>query len=65
MIKLNNSQIKGIAILIFAIIASFLLKNSFFQIIIGVLCAVGVSYILKFIPFKLRDLNFKPSKYKA
>ena len=61
----NGSQIKGFAIFIFALIAALLLESIFFQTIAGILCAIGVSYILKFIPFKLKDLNFKPRKQNS
>lgn len=57
--KLNSSQVKGIAILVFGIIAGLLLENSFFQFVSGVLSAVGLSYILKFLPVNIWDLNLK------
>jgi hypothetical protein len=49
---MNKSQIKGMAIIIFAVIAYLLLDNSFMQTISGFLCAVGLGYIIKWIPFK-------------
>ncbi len=49
---MNKSQIKGIAVLIFAIIAYLLLDNYLMQVVSGFLCAVGLGYIFKWIPFK-------------
>ena len=62
MIKLNNTQVKGLAILISSAVASFLIENTLVQILTGILCAVGLSYILKFIPFKLKDLNLRNNR---
>ncbi|MDN3619816.1 MULTISPECIES: hypothetical protein [Polaribacter] len=52
---MNKSQIKGIAVLIFAIIAYLLLDNSFMKTASGFLCAVGLGLILKWIPFKKQN----------
>ncbi|MDN3494289.1 hypothetical protein [Winogradskyella bathintestinalis] len=54
---MNKSQIKGIAVLIFAIIAYLLLDNNFMQTISGILCAVGLGFIFKWIPFKKQNLS--------
>ena len=49
---MNKSQIKGIAIMIFGVIAYLLLDNSLMQTISGFLCAVGLGFVFKWIPFK-------------
>ena len=54
---MRKSQIKGIAIVIFSALAYLLLDNNLMQTISGVLCAVGLGYILKLIPFKKQNLT--------
>ncbi|MFI8379078.1 hypothetical protein [Leeuwenhoekiella sp. NPDC079379] len=51
---MNKSQIRGIAILCLALIASFLIDNNFIQTLTGALCAIGLGFIFKWIPFKKR-----------
>ena len=50
-----KSQIIGIAILVLGIISYILLDNNLMQTISGVLCAVGLGYIFKWIPFKKQN----------
>ena len=52
---MNKSQIKGIAVLIFSIIAYLLLDNNLMQTVSGFLCAVGLGFIFKWIPFKKQN----------
>ena len=52
---MNKSQIKGIVIIIFGVIAYILLDNSLMQTISGFLCAVGLGFIFKWIPFKKQN----------
>ena len=54
---MKKSQIKGIAIVLFSIIAYLLVDNNLVQTISGVLCAIGLGYILKWIPFKKQKFN--------
>jgi hypothetical protein len=54
---MKKSQIKGIAIVIFSVLAYLLLDNNLMQTISGVLCAIGLGYILKWIPFKKQNLT--------
>ena len=49
---MNKSQIRGIVIIIFGTIAYLLLDNYLMQVVSGFLCAVGLGYIFKWIPFK-------------
>ena len=52
---MNKSQIKGIAIIIFGSIAYLLLDNNFHQTISGLLCALGLGYLFKWIPLKKQN----------
>ena len=52
---MNKSQIIGIGIGVFGIIAFLLVDNSIIQKTSGVLCAIGLGYILKWIPFKKQN----------
>lgn len=50
--QLNRNQILGIAFLVIGITAGHLFDSSFIGVPAGVLAAVGVSLILKWMPFK-------------
>ena len=52
---MNKSQIKGIAIIIFGIIAYLLLDDDLMQTVAGFLCAVGLGFVFKWIPFKKQN----------
>ena len=54
---MNKSRIIGIAIIFFGTISYLLLDNNVMQTISGVLCAVGLGYIFKWIPFKNQNSN--------
>ena len=49
---MNYNQIRGIAIIIFSISGYVLLDNNIMQTLAGVLCAVGLGYIVKWLPIK-------------
>jgi hypothetical protein len=50
--KLNKLQFIGIGILLFGIIIPFLVENNVVETIAGVFAAIGIGFILKWIPFK-------------
>ena len=50
--KLNKLQIIGIGILLFGIIIPFLVENNVVEIIAGVIAAIGLGLIFKWIPFR-------------
>lgn len=54
---MNKNQIIGIGLILIGIASYFLLENDFIHVIGGVLCGIGVGLILKWIPFKKRNLN--------
>ena len=59
-LKLNWSQWKGLAVMVLSGIATYLLpQDSLFQTLAGALMGVGLAILLKFIPFKWSELNFK------
>jgi len=54
--KLYRTQILGIGLILMAISISFLVENSLFETILGVLTAVGVGLMFKWIPFRKQNL---------
>jgi hypothetical protein len=52
---MNTSQIKGIVIMILAMIVYSLLDINLLKIISGILCAIGLGFIFKWIPFNRQD----------
>lgn len=52
---MNKSQTIGIGIIIVGIIAYLLDGNSIIQTASGVLCAIGLGFIFKWIPFKKQN----------
>ena len=54
---MDQSQIKGVAIIAFSLIGYSLLDNTIMHTISGVLCAVGLGLILKWIPFSKKNTN--------
>lgn len=54
---MNKLQIIGIGIGIVGISASLLLDISIIQPISGVLCAIGLALVFKWIPFKKQNSN--------
>lgn len=52
---MNKSQVKGIVISTFAIIAYLLLDNNLMQFFSGALCAVGLGFVFKWFPFKIKN----------
>ena len=59
-LRFNWSQWKGLAIMVLSGIATYMLpEDSIFQTLCGALMGVGLALILKFIPFKWSELNFK------
>ena len=52
---MNKSQIIGIGIGIVGVIAYLLFDNSIIQTTSGVLCAIGLGFVLKWIPFKKQN----------
>jgi len=55
--KLNKVQLIGIGLVVLGISIPFLVENSLIEIILGVLTAVGVGFIFKWIPFKKQNLT--------
>jgi hypothetical protein len=55
--KLNRAQIIGIGFIVIAIITSFLFKNSLIQSISGATIAIGIGFLLKWIPFRKRTVS--------
>lgn len=53
---MNKNQLRGIGILFIGIATSFLTNHSILTMLSGLLCAIGLGLILKFIPF-----NKKPN----
>ena len=49
---MNKTQIIGIGIIVFGIAIYFLTENSIPQTISGVLCAIGLGFVFKWIPFR-------------
>ncbi|GER59303.1 hypothetical protein [Patiriisocius marinus] len=56
---MDQSQIKGVAIIAFSLIGYSLLDNTIMHTISGILCAVGLGLILKWIPFSKKNTNQK------
>lgn len=54
---MKSAQIKGIVILLLSVLAYLLLEDNITKIIAGILCAIGLGYILKWIPFKKQNLS--------
>ena len=52
---MNKSQIIGIVIIIVGIVAYLLFDNSIIQTTSGILCAIGLGFIFKWIPFKKQN----------
>ncbi len=52
--KLNKYQIIGLGVLLIGITTPFLFKISAIKTISGVISAIGIGLILKWIPFKKR-----------
>ena len=50
--KLNKLQIIGIGIILFGIIIPFLVENNIVETIAGVIAAIGIGFIFKWIPFR-------------
>ena len=55
--KLNRTQVIGIGIVIIGITTSFLVDNDLLDTTSGVLTAIGIGFIFKWIPFKKRNLS--------
>lgn len=55
--KINKTQIIGIAIVTIGIASYFLVENNIIQTTSGILCAIGLGLILKWIPFKKKNLT--------
>ncbi len=55
--KINKTQIIGIAIVTIGIASYFLVENNITQTTSGILCAIGLGLILKWIPFKKKNLT--------
>lgn len=53
---MNTLQLKGISIIVLSIIGYFLLDNNLMQTVAGILCALGVAYVLKWLPLKRKTL---------
>ena len=51
---MNKTQIIGIGIMLIGIAAYLLTENNIIHTISGSLCAIGLGYIFKWIPFKKR-----------
>lgn len=59
-LKFNWSQWKGLAMMVLSGIATYLLpQDSLLQTLSGALMGVGLAFLLKFIPFKRSELNFR------
>ncbi|WP_286852500.1 hypothetical protein [Xanthomarina sp.] len=52
---MNKTQIIGIGIIAFEIATYFLTENSMLQTISGVLCAIGLGFVFKWIPFNKQN----------
>jgi len=50
--RLNKLQIIGIGILLFGITIPFLVENNVVETIAGVIAAIGIGFIFKWIPFR-------------
>lgn len=57
MSKLNSTQLIGIAMVLLGIGTQFLVESHLIQTLLGVLCAIGVGFIFKWIPFRKENLN--------
>ena len=56
----NWSQWKGLAMMVLSGIATYLLpQDSLLQTLSGALMGMGLAFLLKFIPFKWSELNFR------
>ena len=49
---MNRTQLIGIGIMLIGIATSFFSNDNILTTLSGVLCAIGLGFILKFIPFK-------------
>tara|TARA_R110002073_G_scaffold128999_5_gene275225 strand:+ start:20454 stop:20612 length:159 start_codon:yes stop_codon:yes gene_type:complete len=52
---MNKAQIIGIGIGAIGIAAYFLTENNIIHTISGVVCAIGLAYVLKLLPIKKRN----------
>ncbi len=54
---MNKNQLIGIGIMLIGIIISFFTDNNILTMLSGFLCAIGLGFILKFIPLKKQNHN--------
>jgi multisubunit Na+/H+ antiporter MnhG subunit len=55
--KLNRSQTIGIGIIVIGLTIYFLSENNFISTLSGVLCAIGLGFVFKWIPFTKKNLT--------